>query len=125
MPSNKSCLGCKYLYSHGRGYSNYTWEDTEIKCALELNNNLPADQPYDWSHRHDKETNLPDNWPKTNNARCNKYVAGNMVELDIDSENGPADFTNDKEVIVLIGKQCNRNPQGGWKDFDESLVDSL
>ena len=41
--NEKSCVGCKFLYSEGKGYSNYTWEETEVRCAKDKNPNLPAE----------------------------------------------------------------------------------
>jgi hypothetical protein len=108
-----SCVGCKYLYEEGEGYSNYTWEDTRVECALRNNPNLPAYRPYGW---FDKTPMIPENdkWVKTNNARCERYIPGPYVMLDIDHENGPVDFTNDEEIIGLICAQTKRGPAGGW-----------
>lgn len=103
--NEKSCVGCKYLYSEGMGYSNYTWEDTKVLCAKNRNTNLPAEEPYDWK----KE---PDNWPKTESARCELYAPGEMVELDVDGEDGPADHTQDEEAIAAICAHSGRKAHG-------------
>ena len=70
--NEKSCVGCKFLYSEGQGYSNYTWEDTEVRCAKDKNQNLPAPEGCDW-------TPHCDNWPKTNASRCELYAAGDYL----------------------------------------------
>jgi hypothetical protein len=105
-----SCWGCKYLYSVGAGYSNYTWLDDEICCALNKNPNLPAVKPYDWQA---VKSNL-DNWPKTQNTRCESYTEGPFIELDVDEEDGPACYTSDEEVINLICADTGRTPRGGY-----------
>lgn len=94
--SDKSCVGCKFLYLHDRGWSNWTVEDTEVICAKNLNPNLPANEPWDW------DTNESDNWPKTQHSRCGLYTIGPTVHLDVDGEHTPSDFTDDKEVIAAI-----------------------
>ena len=93
--NEKSCVGCKFLYARDSGYSNYTVMDTEIDCAINRNPNLPADEPY--NRRED-----PDNWPKTQQSRCDRYEAGPMVHLDVDGEEKASSFTNDREVIEAI-----------------------
>jgi hypothetical protein len=93
--SEKSCVGCKFLYSHDRGYSNYTVEETEMICAKDRNSKLPADVPYDWKQE-------PDNWPHTNESRCDLYAAGPFIRLDVDGEYTAAQQTDDAEVIALI-----------------------
>jgi hypothetical protein len=69
-----SCVGCQYMYFQDTGYSNYTVLETEVRCALDLNPNLPADKPYDWMYSKDGSKN---NWPKTNESRCMSFLAGN------------------------------------------------
>ena len=103
MENLKSCVGCKYLYSVGLGYSNYTWDETEVRCAQDGNKNLPADQPDNWNEE-------PDNWPATNDSRCVLYspLSGRMVAMDVDGEDGPGDFTHDEEAILAICKHSGR-----------------
>lgn len=38
-----NCFGCKYLFGRGHGYSDYTWMETYIECAKELNEHLPIE----------------------------------------------------------------------------------
>jgi hypothetical protein len=90
--NEKSCLGCKFLYSQDLGYSNYTVTDTEICCALHLNSNLPAEEPYDWKREDD-------NWPKTKDSRCDRYAVGEMIHLDVDGDVTVESETSDPEVI--------------------------
>ena len=101
MSNENSCVSCKFLYSHDSGYSNYTVLDTEIICALDLNKNLPKDEPYDWNKEKD-------NWPATKNSRCSSYALGPMVCLDVDGDDSPSDFTEDEEVISIICKHSGR-----------------
>lgn len=103
--NGKSCVGCKFLYIEGYGYSNYTCEDSSVKCALDKNPNLPSDEPADWNEE-------VDNWPATMNARCDMYAPGKKVELDVDGENGPADQTQDEEAISAICKHSGRGRHG-------------
>ena len=91
----QSCVGCKFLYLHDSGYSNWTVEETDVCCAKKLNTNLPASEPYDWIRD-------PDNWPMTNAARCASYAHGPMVHLDVDGEETAASQTDDLEAIQAI-----------------------
>lgn len=93
----KSCVGCKFLYAQDEGYSNWTVTDTDIRCAKDRNENLPASEPFDWNGDADS-----DNWPKTNASRCELYADGPMIKLDCDGEEGPASQTSDEEVIEAI-----------------------
>lgn len=104
---NDSCIGCKYLYSIGLGYSNYTLLDTEIRCAKNKNKYLPAHEPCDWVF-----DGVTDNWEKTNSGRCELYAAGVMVKLDVDGEDGPADYIDDKDVIESICNDSGRSRKG-------------
>lgn len=103
--NEKSCVGCKFLYGELAGYSNYTCEDTEIRCAKDKNPNLPAMEPDDW-------VETPDNWKATTAARCELYAPGEKVTLDVDGEDGPADHTTDEEAIAVICAHADRLPRG-------------
>lgn len=105
-----SCVGCKYLYSEGSYYSNYTWLETCVKCAKDKNPNLAdgeAKEPYDWNQKAEN-----DNWPVTNSSRCELYTEGIYVELDVDGENGPADESKDEEQIIAICEHSERGRNG-------------
>lgn len=105
-----SCVGCKYLYSEGDGYSNYTWMVTYVKCAKNKNPNLidgGEDSPYDWNMNEEN-----DNWGKTNNSRCELYAPGVFIELDVDGDNGPADESHDEEQILAICEHSGRGRNG-------------
>jgi len=93
--NEKSCLGCKFLFSQDLGYSNYTVEETEIRCAKNRNSNLPASEPYDWKRGED-------NWPATQGSRCELYAPGEMVHLDVEGEDTVDSQTTDREVIDAI-----------------------
>jgi len=103
--NEKSCVGCKFLYSQGKGYSNYTWEETEALCAKDKNPNLPAEEGFNWTPEND-------NWPKTNASRCELYSPGEKVTLDVDGEDGPADYTKDEETIEVICSHSGRGRNG-------------
>lgn len=102
---DKSCVGCKFLFTQGTGYSNYTWIDNELSCAKARNPALPVEEGCDW-------TKEPDNCPATKAGRCELYAPGEMVCLDVDGEDGPADHTQDEEVIVAICEASGRARKG-------------
>ena len=110
----KTCFGCKFLYSEGHGYSNFSWEEDQVDCAKDLNKNLPKERPCDWSKNKrrgcpDKED---DNWPITNASRCDQYKEGPYIELDVEGDDGPADYTDDEEAIEAICKHVGRERNG-------------
>lgn len=96
----KSCVGCKYLFADGYGYSNYTWMDTFIRCALNKNKNLKKDteEPCNWTHDPDH-----DNFPPTMHSRCEDYEEGPFFTLDPDGEDDPRESGVDEEVCSLVG----------------------
>lgn len=104
---SKSCVGCKWLYKKDTGYSNWTVMDTDVLCAKDKNPNLPASDPYDWIEEADT-----DNWDKTKESRCGLYAEGQGVHLDVDGERGPADCTDDAEVIAVIAAHAGVDPKG-------------
>lgn len=99
--SNTSCIGCKYLYKQDRGYSNYTVEETEVLCALNLNPSLPASEPFDWEFDLGIAVDA-DNWGATKSGRCERYSAGPMVVLDVDGELSVEEQTGDLEQRLAI-----------------------
>lgn len=82
-----SCCGCKFLYGDGSGYSNYTWMETYIRCALDKNPALRGDVEarYDWNKENDQ-------CPETMNGRCDSYSPGSYIELDPDREGVPYEY---------------------------------
>lgn len=105
--NEKSCIDCKFLYSEDSGYSNYTWVDTDVRCAKDQNPNLPHEEPDNWNKSSD-------NWARTNTTRCELYDPGPMVALDVDGDDGPADYTQDEEAITAICEHCQRG-RNGWR----------
>lgn len=99
--AEKSCVGCKFLCGAGSGYSNYTWMETYVKCALELNPALEEDheQPEGFA-RHP----TLDEWPPTKDGRCDRYAPGQYWTADPDREDRPADDLNDAEQIAALTK---------------------
>ena len=111
----KSCVGCKYLYSVERGYTNWTWVETDVNCAKDRNPNLPGIEPSGWKE-------YPDNWQKTKSSRCDLYATAKMVAMDIEGRDGPAHHTKDSEAIGAICYHSGRPPYGtpGEKDDMEA-----
>lgn len=121
---SNSCVGCKFLYGQGYGYSNYTWENTNIKCALNRNQHLLGDveEGFDWIIDPSK-----DNCPATRDSRCECYAVTPVdlllnvqnglpfgyFHLDVDGEDGAADFTKDPDAILAISKHADRGLHGG------------
>lgn len=104
MSNEKSCVGCAFLYTHGSGYSNYTWENTYVLCAFDSNPSLVSgvEEPYDWNKEDD-------NWPATQNSRCEKYhPAQRMITLDVDGEDFPDDYTDDILAIWAVEQHSGR-----------------
>ena len=103
----KSCKGCKFLYGDGSGYSNYTWLETYVCCALGLNPALikDAEQPFGWD-----PTEGEDKWAPTMSGRCEKYAPGVWVLLDPDREDHPSTQSTDAEQIAAILAADGRSP---------------
>lgn len=97
--------GVQVLYSEGQGYSNYTWSENEVRCAKDKNKNLPADAPFGWNIQND-------NWPNTSESRCDLYAPGEMVAMDVEGDDGPADHTQDEEAIAAICEHSGRGRTG-------------
>jgi hypothetical protein len=99
-----SCIGCKFLYGDGSGYSNYTWMETYVRCALHRNPALEDDheKPFDLTEDPEKDT-----WAPTMNGRCDHYAAGVFITLDPDREEHPADSSHDREQVLAICKAEN------------------
>lgn len=95
--SDNSCVGCKFLFGNGEGYSNYTWMSTEATCALDKNANLPAEPPYDWC-----DGSKDDLWVPTKDSRCESYSPGPYIVIDPDREDHPAHETTDVQQIAAI-----------------------
>lgn len=96
---NNSCLGCKFLYENGTGYSNYTWMETYLLCALDRNHNLLSgeiESPYGF------EDQKEDRFNPTKNSRCEKYDKGVFITLPPDRDEDLCDESEDFEQIDLI-----------------------
>lgn len=104
-----TCVGCKFLYSEGAGYSNWTWIETYIRCALNRNPCLPSEEPFGWDGTG---KDRGDNWAATRGSRCEKFAPGPFIELDVEGEDGPADFTEDEEQIEAVCKHSGRGRHG-------------
>lgn len=87
----KSCVGCKFLYEDGTGYSNYTWMDTWVRCALNLNPKLEGDVESPYEFRHQGQP-----LPQLEGMRCDRYAPGPMITLDPDREGQPFDYRDNR-----------------------------
>lgn len=47
MAEKKSCKGCVYHWLDGTGYSDWTWMDTDQRCAIDKHPEWPASQSDD------------------------------------------------------------------------------
>lgn len=103
-----NCDGCKYLYLDGQGYSDYTWEETYVTCALELNPHLPVQEPCDY--RDDSVGRL--RWLAMMAHDCDKYAAGDQVCITPDGN--IQGFTDDNEQMRAILKHYQ---DGGEPDL--------
>lgn len=102
MANEKSCVGCKFLYTQDHGYSNYTVEETSVHCALNRNPNLSEEElrPWDWNQGDD-------NWPATKDSRCERYATGDQIHFDVDGEDTLESQTSDPELLEAF------SPSGG------------
>jgi hypothetical protein len=91
--NEKSCVGCKFLFGDGNGYSDYTWMDTGVRCARERNPKLPVDEPYDWQME-------PDNLPATMEGRCDLYSPGPYITISPDG-NPNSDPIDDEQKQAI------------------------
>lgn len=92
----QNCDGCKFLYLDGRGYSDWTWEETWVTCALNLNPFLPVEEPMDY--REDNVGRL--RWLATMAHECDQYAAGTQVCVSPDGN--IREFTDDAEQMYAI-----------------------
>lgn len=118
MPSGKgySCHGCKFLYKDGQGYSDYTWEETFLTCALNRNPALPIQEP--WGYNDDMTKTL--RWMATFAFECEKREPGDMVTVTPDGN--ISEGTNDREQMrAIIGHQRDYRYECGEKVTDEDL----
>lgn len=93
-----SCVGCKFLFGDGEGYSDYTWMSTDVRCAKESNPNLPVSQPYDWN-----QNEAADNLPATQDSRCATFSPGPYITVSPDGywDSEPVD-DEQKDAIGAI-----------------------
>jgi hypothetical protein len=104
LTGQTSCARCKFLYLQDIGYSNWTVEDTLVKCALDRNPRLPQELPYDWKYGEGF-----DNWPVTRDSRCERYeAADDYIHLDIDGNNYPDEFGLDAEATAVVEEHSGR-----------------
>ena len=95
---SKSCVGCKFLFGGGDGYSDWTWIDTYVMCALGRNSILKEgeySEPSNWNQDAQK-----DNWEATRNGRCDRYSPGPYVVISPDGvpDEGPTDAEQKRAI---------------------------
>ena len=99
---NESCLGCKFLYGNGTGYSNYTWMETYLECALDKNPNLKdVEKPFDY------EIQVIDNFIPTMNSRCEFYRSGEFIVLPPDRDDDLSEYSDREQVDIILNHDHN------------------
>lgn len=96
MTKSYTCHGCKFLYIDGQGYSDYTWEENFLTCALDLNKNLPIEEP--WDYDDDMAKTL--RWMATLSFECERFAPGKCVTVSPDGN--VKNFTDDDEQMCAI-----------------------
>lgn len=87
----KSCDRCKYCLQQDYGWSNWTVEGTNTSCLLGLNPKFPDDRWYG------KAESLKFA------EKCEKFYAGEPVEVDCDMEHGDlVNYSDDPEIKALL-----------------------
>jgi hypothetical protein len=100
---DKSCSNCKFLYGDGSGYSNYTWMDTYVRCALERNANL-KDNDIDKPYFKGEVEKLFSVWEPIASSRCDAYKPGEFLTLDPDRDCCELIECDDDEQVEAILK---------------------
>ena len=87
-----------------------------MRCAKKRNTELlyNCKRPINWNNSSPED----DNWPMTNNSRCDLYSSGVYMSLDVDLETGPGDYSDDEDQIIIIGQHCGRGRNGGFYESD-------
>ena len=100
---NESCLGCKFLYGNGTGYSNYIWMETYLECSLDMNDNL-------------KEVEMPCEFPgqvvdefiPTKNSRCKLFSPGEFIILSPDRDDDLSDYLDREQIDIILNHDRQR-----------------
>ena len=113
MSECKSCFGCKFLYGDGQGYSNWTWMDTFLICALSQSEKLKSGEvqkPY--TAYEQREPLTPEREAELLNLtgpRCSFYSPGPFVELCPDRDEEYKDLCIDEDQYEAIKKSDSHN----------------
>lgn len=110
MSKCKSCIGCKFLYGDGQGYSNYTWMDTFMVCALGLSEKLRSGEVQkQYSYHEAQQMNLENLSDDKNQElinyvgeRCNMFSPGPFIELVPDRDEDYREECIDEDQYVAI-----------------------
>lgn len=86
-----SCFGCKFLYGDGDGYSDWTWLETDVSCALNNNPQLPKSECYDMGIEEMLEKI---------GGRCEQYSPGPYITISPDGERD-GDFCDEEQERAL------------------------
>lgn len=90
----KNCSECKYAIFIDHGYSNYTVEGTDFKCAMKMHPDGQFDKFYDVN-------------PKLFFAeQCTSFTAGPSIEIDVDGE-AYDNFTTEQQEIMKISEMTD------------------
>lgn len=92
---SNSCYGCKYLYSDGTGYSDWTWMETNLCCALDKNNALPVEMPFDFDS--DKIKTI--RWAAIL-IPCEQYAQG--IHITVTPDGNLPNWSNDGDQMRAI-----------------------
>ena len=115
---SNSCVGCKYLCGIGNGYSDYTWMDTDAVCLKNKNPKLPDSEPYDWSRDA-----VNDNWPATQNGRCDLYDEGPYILVSPDGHVDEEPVDLEQAELILDYCEWELSTAGPlWHEAMESRV---
>lgn len=90
----KLCTHCALCYRQDSGYSNYTVEETEISCLLDLNPHFPATESYLWETEQSKEVRIA--------QKCKSYRNGEPIHIDVERESGNDIRFYTKDEVALL-----------------------
>ena len=98
---SNSCLGCRWIFHHDRGYSNWTVEDTEMHCVHRRNPKMPADIPDEITWMEPPMTQDNDEWHVTKDSRCELYEETDEKPYVVDVEQERVASEEESQRIML------------------------
>lgn len=94
MEKAKSCRDCVYHWRDGSGYSDWTWMETNLRCALAVHPEWPKEEPYE----DDKEQSFAYAEKCTHHDDCSYDGEPTLISPDGELSKG------DKRAAALIRK---------------------